>query len=148
MTTTMIIVAHRAGARLLTQAGPGKPLRVLRELRHPEGRRMNREIDSDRPGRVHDRMGPARHAMAKEEPPHERAAADFAREVAAIVEQARNDHLFDDVVLVAEPGFLGMLRDALDPVTAEVVRGTVHKDLAAVDTRDLAGYLTDVLPVR
>lgn len=147
MTTTMVIVAHRTGARFLTQEGPGKPLEPWRELEHPAGRRMNREVDSDRPGRVHDRFGPARHAMAKEEPPHERSAADFAREVAQVAEQARNDNLFDDVVLVAEPRFLGMLQESLDPVTARKLRGTVQKDLADIETRDLAGYLGEVLPV-
>lgn len=147
MTTTMVIVASRTGARLLTLAGPGKPLQTWRELQHPEGRLMNREVNADRPGRVHDRVGPARHAMAKEEPPHERSAADFAREVAQATEEARNAHAFDDVVLVAEPGFLGMLRQALDAVTNDRVRGTVQKDLAAVETRDLAPYLEEVLPV-
>jgi protein required for attachment to host cells len=147
MTTTLVVVADRTHARFLVHAGPGKDLEPSGTMDNPAGRKLDQEIDSDRPGRVHDRHGGAPHALEREEPPHERAARDFARGVAAHVERARNDGRFNDLVLVAEPRFLGMLREALDPVSAKHIRGTVGKDLVHTEIRDLPPHLGSVLPI-
>ena len=140
MTTTLVVVAHRTGARLLTRTEAKGSLTLLEELEHPEGRERNIDRDADRPGRTHNAAG-TRHALEREEMPHEKAAHDFALLLADRVRHLRNDHRFDDAVLVAEPDFLGMLRGALDDVTAKTVTGSIHKDLAKVETRDLAKHL-------
>jgi hypothetical protein len=38
VTTTWILVAHRGGARLLANTGPGKGLQLVYDIPHPEGR--------------------------------------------------------------------------------------------------------------
>lgn len=145
MATMMVVVADRAGARLLAYAGRGQGLALVRELANPDGRKRNREIDTDRPGRVQDRRGGAPHSLEREESPHERAAATFARDLAHQLEQARNRHDFEGLFLVAEPRFLGMIQKALDPVTAKSVRGTLGKDLAHADLRALESHLADAM---
>lgn len=144
---TLIVVANRTNARLLRCDGPGRALEIVGELEHPEGRKANRDMDTDRPGRAYDRHGPGRHAMEKEQSTRERSAADFARAIARAIETARNDAVFEDVVLVADPRFLGMLRDSLDPVTSRMVRGTVRRDLAHLEPRDLPPHLSEILPI-
>ena len=144
---TWIAVAHRAGARILEHLGPGKPLTLVEEIDNAEGRLKNGDFDADRPGRAFDRMGGGRHALEREDSPQDRAAAGFAREVAARLREGRTQQHVGQLVLVAEPRFLGMLRGALDPVCSGMLAGTVNKDLAQVEVRDLAPHLRDVLPV-
>jgi protein required for attachment to host cells len=124
-------------------------LSLVEQMQHPEGRMKNSELDSDRPGQAFSRVGQGGgHPMVPVERSHERAAADFAREVAEQLRKHRNDNRFDELLLVAEPGFLGMLQSALDNVTAASVTSTVKKDLAHVKVRDLGPHLDDVLIVR
>jgi protein required for attachment to host cells len=148
MKSTWIVVAHRAGARILQHMGPNQGLRLIEQVEHEAGRRRSGEIDSDRPGMAYARAGKGGgHPMNAEQSPHEHAAEQLARTLATALSRGRNENRFDQVVLVAEPRFLGILRGTLDPVTASLVSGTVGKDLAHVETRDLAPHLRDVLLV-
>ena len=147
MRSTWVVVAHRAGARILEHRGPGKGLSLLRQLDHAEGRLRSGELITDRPGRGSDRAGSGSHAMSTEVSAHEHLAGVFARELAGVIDSARSDNRFRDVVLVAEPRFLGLLRGALDGVTATTVAGTVSKDLAHLEVRDLAPHLENVINV-
>jgi protein required for attachment to host cells len=147
MKTTWVVVAHRAGARILEHRVPGKGLAVVKQVDHQTGRLKDSEINTDRPGRAFQRVGDKRSPMGKEESAHERDAASFARELAGLVNAGRNENRFAQLVLVAEPRFLGLLRGALDGVTAGTVAGTVSKDLAHLDVRDLEPHLEDVINV-
>jgi protein required for attachment to host cells len=147
MKTTWVVVAHRAGARILEHRIPGKGLKLVTQVQHEAGRLKNSEINTDRPGRAFQRGGEGRSPMATEESAHDRDAASFARELAELVHTGRNENRFAQLVLVAEPRFLGLLRGALDGVTATIVAGTVSKDLAHLDVRDLAPHLENVINV-
>jgi len=147
MKTTWVVVAHRAGARILEHRVPGKGLALVTLVDHEAGRLRNSEINTDRPGRAFQRAGEGRSPMGTEESAHERDAATFARQVADIVQTGRNENRFGQLVLVAEPRFLGLLRGALDDVTASTVAGTVSKDLAHLEVRDLAPHLENVINV-
>jgi protein required for attachment to host cells len=148
MSITWIVVGQRAGARILEQKRPGADLRLVSELDHPEGRLKSGEIDSDKPGTSFSSgPGPGRHPMAPEETSHDRVVANFARELAEVLTRARNEHRFDQLVLVAEPRFFGLLRGKLDDPTAAMLTGSLHKDLAHVPIHDLGPLLQGVLPI-
>lgn len=146
MTTTLIAVAQRAKARLFVHEGPGRGLTEIEDLVNPSARMSQSEIDADRPGSTHDSFG-RRHPLEHEQTPKARAAEDFAREIARAIAKRRTAEGFDRLVLVAEPGFLGMLRAALDGPTARLVDGEVNKELTELRTDQLAPHLADVLAV-
>jgi protein required for attachment to host cells len=141
MTTTWILVAHRSGARLFENLGPGKGLTLLETIDHPEGRLRSGEINSDKPGRAFDSFGGARHSMSKEHDPTEQVAMQFARRLAELLDKGRTRNQYTRLVLVADPRFLGDLRAALPPPTAALVSATVDKDLASASVHDLPGHL-------
>lgn len=146
MKRTWIIVAHRTGARFLTTDGENGGLRVVQELEHPEGRKKSGDIDADAPGMAFSKGGQGGgHPMGREQDAHERVAADFAHDIAEQLHSGRTQNHFDELVLVAEPRFLGMLRDALDRTTAARVKATIHKDLSHTELRDLPKHLTPTL---
>lgn len=147
MPKTWVVVAHRGGARLFENKGPGKGLDLLREIDHPEGRLKNREIDTDKPGRSYESHGGARHAYDKERESTTHVAEQFAKQISGILDEGRNRQAYGRLVLVAEPRFLGNLRSALSRETASMVSATIDKDLGGIDQRDMAKHLDGVMVV-
>jgi protein required for attachment to host cells len=141
---TCVLVASRVDARFFQLRG--RELERFMEVEHPASRRRDRDFQADRPGRSFDRIGPGRHAMSPEESPHDREAANFARELADKLNDLRVKDGVARFMLVAEPGFLGMLRSSLTDQTRNLVDATVHKDLAEVPDRDLPRHLGEILP--
>jgi protein required for attachment to host cells len=137
MEGTWVVTADRAGARLIAR-NRDKPegYDLIEEVAHPEGRLRDSELETDRPGRASERGGGIGHAMA-----HDHVAVTFARSIAAKLQHARTDGLFDRLVLAAEPRFLGMLREALDVPTTKCVVGSVSKNLQRVSLGDLDRHL-------
>lgn len=150
MTTTWVVVAHQTGARFMEhRSGFGKNLTFVSELQNPDGRKRNHEIDSDRAGKTftsgHGATGGR--AMNHEHTAHEHVVEHFIGEIADQLQKARMEGSFDDLILVAEPRFLGGLRGALDAPTAHKVVASVTKDLAAVPWNGIAKHIEDVLPL-
>ena len=145
MTTRWILVAHRSGARIFSTAGAHAPLTLVEHIDHLEGRLRAGDIETDRPGRVHDRVGEQRHGTSPEQSPTEHLAVEFARSLAARLKSAHQAGKFEGLVLVAGPRFLGHLRDALDKQTAAAVTVTLDRNLGELPTQELSEHLRDIL---
>jgi protein required for attachment to host cells len=137
---TLFIVANRAGARFVLRDLRGR-FHAIEEIDFPQGKLRDREIDSDRPGRTHDSQG-SRHALSHHVSPHEHVAEELAREIAKRAREMRLEDRYNELVLVAEPGFLGVLRSAIDEPTAKLMAEAIHHDLAALPIHDLEKHLT------
>lgn len=145
MAVKWMIVANRAGARFIEVGGQGRALELRDTIDNPRGRLHDGDLDADRPGRAFDSAGEGRHALSREESASERVAANFARKLASRLSAARKAHEFDELVLVAEARFLGLLRGALDDATSKSVVTSVDKDLVAFDLAALPAHLGGVL---
>lgn len=145
MGKTWILVAHRSGARLFENRGPGKGLDLVQSVEHPAGKLKNKEINSDKHGRSFDRRGRGRHAYSTEQDAVNHVAEQFAKQLSGMLEEGRTHQRYAHVVLVAEPRFLGNLRAALSPQSAAMVRATLDKDLGSIEARDLPRHLDDVV---
>jgi protein required for attachment to host cells len=141
MQSNWILIASRAGARILEKLD-GKFL-LVEEIPHDEGRLRDRDVDTDRPGRSFDRAAAGRHALNSSEAPHDHLASGFARELAKRLATARATNQFDQLTVAAEPRFLGMLKGALDDVTARRVQRYVAKDLHHIPPREIGEYLEE-----
>ena len=137
-----ILIANRVGARIVDKQGNNFSL--IETISHEQGRLRDREVNSDKQGRGFDRMGGGRHALSASETAHEHDAKAFAQELADKLRGERNAKRFERLVLVAEPHFLGLLRDALDDVTKRCVIASVSKDLSRVAPSDLAAHLPEL----
>ena len=141
MTTTWILSANRSSASLFESDWPGKSMRRIQDIPHPQGRMQNQDIDTDKPGRVFDSFGEGRHSTSPKQEPTEHIAQQFALELAEMLNKGRLTNAYDKLVLIAEPKFLGILRAALDKNTESLVIQTVNKELLDVKEKDLAEYL-------
>lgn len=147
--TTRLVLADQAEARFYEIAEVGGAMRLVKELRNPSARLHDRDLASDRPGRVFDhaakdvsrRGAVAHHATGGEETPKHHATLAFASHVVQALESSRNAHEFDRLVLVAGPQFMGMLRSAMPRPLADLVVAEVHKDLMHEPESSVLAYL-------
>ena len=144
-TVTWVLIADGARATVLANDGPGRGLRpappgeIETEL-HP-----NREIVSDRPGRVYESATSARHAVTPRIDWHRVEKVEFAQRLAQILDQAAREGLFHRLVLVAPPRTLGDLRAALDEKTLKLVTAEIGKDLTNTPPAELPAHLGEAL---
>jgi protein required for attachment to host cells len=146
-----IVVADVAEARFYDIARHGGPMRPAGRLEDPSGRLHDRDLVSDRPGRVFDRAPPrggrrgsvAHHGVGGEgnRRPRKHAAQSFARRIARELEHARQEGQFARIVLMAGPAFLGMLRSALPKSLDLVVAAEIPKDLVHETDESVQAHL-------
>jgi protein required for attachment to host cells len=136
---TWILVANRTGARVFHHRG--RQLTLLKTFDFPAGRVRDQDLEAGQQARSYDSHGAGRQAQGRDSSPHEHAARQFARDLAGHLEQARLDNATNKIVLVAEPHFLGLLREAIDKDTLTLVTASVPKDLAAVAPDHLSEHL-------
>jgi protein required for attachment to host cells len=134
---TRVVLADQAGARFYEVDAIGGAFRQVGEMSDFKARLHDRDFKSDRPGRVYDhaqgslhrRGAVAHHATGGEETPRRHEAFAFASRIAQSLESARNAHEFDQLVVMAGPRFMGMLRTAMPKHLQELVVVEVLKDL-------------------
>lgn len=144
MSTTWIITAHRGGAKLYEHTTHDQ-LTLVRDIPHPEGNLKNHEIDADRAGRGMENSAVGGSPMNREVDATHKVAQDFARTLADLLDRARNDGAYDQLVLVGEAHFLGLLRAALTPGTGALVIGSIDRELSRASVDDLREHLRAVM---
>lgn len=144
MSDAWVVVASSTHCRIFSHHKHNAPLEELEDLVHPKARLQDRELTSDKPGRTFDRYGPGRHAMGHAVDPSEQESVRFAKEVAERLDAGRMAKAFDRLVVVADPRFLGYLRQELSPATRHCVAKEIPKNLADADPASIR----EALPFR
>ena len=133
-TRTWIVLADAASARLYEAAGPHGNWALVAELQHPESRARDSELGTDKPGRVKQSKG-SRSAMEPPTPPKKVEVKKFARRLAAALEDGLLRDAYERLILVAPPGFLGVLRGELSDRVRGRIAALVDKDYLHLDQR-------------
>ncbi len=144
-----VVVADESEARFYDMDGPAAPLQLAGHVANPAARQHDRDLKSDRPGRVFDhapavagrRGAVAHHGTGGERRPRKHEEERFAREVAHELRQARQQDRFDRLVLMAGPPFLGVLRAALPESVRASLIAEVPKDLVHQPDRAVRDHL-------
>jgi protein required for attachment to host cells len=129
MTKTWILAAESSRAVLYRVESRIAPLVEVKSFSHPEGREQEQDMTSDRPGRAFDSLGNNRHAMGKEVDPRRQEAMQFSRRLADCLEQGRNQGDYEQLILIAPPEFLGLLRQTLSEQVLKKVSQSLDKNL-------------------
>ena len=133
MQKTWVLAAESSRARIFAMDSYAVPLREIEALAHPQTRALNQELLSDRPGRSFDSSGQGRHAMSTRVDAKQHEAMTFAKLLGERLERARTVGEFENLVLVAAPEFLGLLRKNLTDNTMKRVTKTIDKNLVQKD---------------
>lgn len=146
--TTWVVVGHRSGAQIFRPEERG--LVLVHAFPFPEGKRKGSQRLSDRSGRSFDSWTGAhgghqtaapRHALSSRVTPADQAMSVLSETVAGCVEAARKANEFDDLVLVAEPRFLGSLKSHLSESALRRVSLVKKKDFAWLKQPELEARL-------
>jgi protein required for attachment to host cells len=147
MAIQWILVAQRAGAKIFQSNASGAKLHLIQDIKHPTGRLKDGELVSAKAGSLFSPAAgnAARSATDSENTPHDHDAQMFANELAQIIEKGRVLNSFDQLILVAEPRFMGRLRAALSRSADHKLVSIIEKDLAHLTEFELAQKLSGLL---
>ncbi|RZL11119.1 MAG: host attachment protein [Rubrivivax sp.] len=154
MTTTWVVVADEAIARILQRPLAGRELESVEEMtdaaahadgadlrRDAHGRRAGSATAGDRQNNAHRLTAVASVTASAGEDEQRQEAAGFARRVADRLAHAHQQRHFEELRIIAAPRFLGLLRQALNADVARAVREEIDKDLIHMSNRDITERL-------
>lgn len=132
-----IVVADEAEARFYEVTAHGARPALVGQLADPSARLHDRDLKSDRPGRVFAsaisgsarRGATSHHGTGGENTPRRHEAEAFAARIADELETALRKELYDRLIVMAGPPFLGTLRKALPKSVQSAIHAEVGKDL-------------------
>lgn len=132
----LVVIADGGAARFFECARIGGPVTEF------EGRRLEvgppPEVTS-RPPRVHESVGPARHAIEPRQFPRDAAEERFLKQVAEAMGEGVEQ--FDEVVVCAPPRPLGILREHLPASVRQRLKAEVAKDYVKHAPHELSAAL-------
>lgn len=148
MPKTWILVADSSRARIFLADTASSPLAELETFTHPASRQHEQDITSDLPGKQNGRglNGSFAHAMSQETDPKRQEAINFAREVATHLNKSYSKNRFKQLIIVAAPNFLGLLRDNLTENTRRSLTLQLDKNLTQQNPDQIRKHLPDYLP--
>ncbi len=146
MKSTWIVVADNVRARIFTAEAPSSPLEEIEDLTHTEGRLHDREMTSDFPGKIKNPGGAGGHAFEQPTDPKKHEASNFAHRIGHYLEEAHNEKKFEQLLIIAEPSFLGLLRIHLPDQIKKLVCFELDKNITTHSADDIRKHLPTYLP--
>jgi protein required for attachment to host cells len=118
-----IVVADEFRATFYDRDKKFSALQEVASFQNDAAREKTGDLMSDRGGRAFDSHGQGRHTMANEKAdPKSQSAVVFAKELADRLAADRQKGSYDNLVVVAAPRFLGVLRPALSTAGVDTER--------------------------
>jgi protein required for attachment to host cells len=142
MKNRWVLVADSTCARIFAEGDKG--LELQQELVHPSSREHNQDLIGNRPNQN-------QHSMEKDvkgnQPDRLRddASAEFAKELGNFLATAHSQNRFRQLVLIADPRFLGMLRKELSRPVEDAVTGSIDKRALQMRPAEVAELLEQAL---
>ncbi len=141
MSRIRIVVADQAEAIFYDVSSLRTRPHEVGRITDPAAHLHARDLASDRPGRTYESVGGARHAVGSENDPRRQEAVRFARRISRRLDDARRKDEFEELIVVAGPPFLGVMRNVLSKPTRACVVHEVRKDLVHRPLDDLRRHL-------
>lgn len=120
-----------------------KKLTLLKELDHPENRLKNHELLSDRPGHYNKSKEGSRGSYEPTSDAKENVISHFSRDIAKLLHSAKQDKLYEKLILITHPHMLGLLNQHLDKSIQPLITQTINKDLQTFSEQELLTYLIE-----
>lgn len=143
MSRIRIVVADQAEAIFYDTPSLQAEPKEVGHISDPLAHQHDRDFSSDRPGRSYESVGGQRHAIERENDPRLREAVRFARRISRRLDEARRKGEYDELIVVAGPPFLGLMRKELSRPTRERVVHEIRKDLVHSPAGSLRRHLPE-----
>jgi len=144
-----VVVADQSEARYYSLERLGGPLRLVGRTLDPQARLHERDLVSDRPGRIFNsarlsgkrRGSVAHHGTGGEKSARKTEAERFARRITGELDAERREGSYDRLVLMCPPGFLGLLRGTMTKSLHKSVVVEVAKDLVRCSDKVIGSHV-------
>ena len=140
MKATFVVVADQSRARIFKADAPAEPLIEIETLTHTEGRLHDRDLTSDLPGRIQG-SGHIGHAFEQPTDPKQHEADLFAHRLSHYLEEAFNAQQFEQLLIIAEPSMLGLLRNCLPERIKKTIGFELAKNITTLSPEEIRLYL-------
>jgi len=135
-----VVVCDGAKALILENNGdpqyPDLRIRDVFEQDNPS----TAEQGTDRPGRSHSSVGPGRSAVGQTDW-HDQAEAKFLKDLAGKIHLAVHGGETKELVIVAPPRALGMIREHYTPAIKQALQKEIDKDLVKIPADQIEKHL-------
>jgi protein required for attachment to host cells len=143
MSRIRIVVADQAEAIFYDTPSLQAQPKEVAHISDPLAHLHDRDFSSDRPGRSYESVGGQRHAIEREDDPRQREAVRFAKRISRRLDEARRKGEYDELIVVAGPPFLGLMRKEMSRPTRERVVHEIRKDLVHSPVESLRRHLPE-----
>jgi len=135
---TWILVGDASRARLFSSNGAKGPWTLVRSLDHPQSRLQDSDLAGRQRGRMQQSAGAGnRSAMEPATMPKEVEREAFSTELAHLLDHQYDVNSYGDLVLIAPPHFLGLLRKTLSGKLRKRVTAELDKDYSLLPPHEL-----------
>ena len=141
MMKSVIVVADSTCARIFSSDSARPALTEIETLMNPRGRLHEREITSDLPGKNKGHGGAGGHAFESRTAPKRHELNEFAKVVGEYINAAQKTNSFSNLLLIAEPSFLGELRTQLSNASTGKVVFELNKNLTHKSPAEISQHL-------
>ena len=138
-------LADNTHARIFTAETPLSALAEIEDLVHEEGRLHDRELTTDLPGKIKSADGGG-HAFEQPTDPKKHEADGFANRIAKHLAAAHNANKFQQLLIIAEPTSLGVIRKHLPEHVRRLVCFELDKNIADKNAAEIRKHLPTYLP--
>jgi protein required for attachment to host cells len=73
--------------------------------------------------------------------PKEVEVDNFVRAIAAVLEKGRNDHAYEELIVIGPPHMNGLLFKQVSKFVKEMVKGEYQKDFQNINPKDLLEFI-------
>ena len=140
MKSTWILVADSSRARIFI-ADSSSTLQEIEDFAHTEGRLHEQDMTSDLPGKDAGVVGAGGHAYQNQIDPKEQEAINFAKSIAKHIDKEYSLNKFEQLMMIADPSFLGELRTQLSDQCRKAVCYELDKNITAHSVDDIRKHL-------
>lgn len=136
-----IITANSNLCRIYHLEKHPEKITLLKEINHPENKLKKSEyLTSDRPG--HYQTDATLHgSYAPHTDPKEVEADNFSREIANELNQGRNNHAYQNLIIVMPPHMNGLLAKHIDKHVKDLIKDEILKDVMSLPNHELLGFI-------
>jgi protein required for attachment to host cells len=141
MNTSWVLVANQAEAQIYSGDRRAENLVMVDTLVDKEGTAHSRDLLTEAPGRAFDGVGLARHAMEPKRGVIQEHRRRFVKQMVERLEAGRLKGDFDQLVILAAPAVLGVIRKTLSADLEKIVVKEIPKDVIGQDVKKIRAQL-------
>jgi protein required for attachment to host cells len=140
MNNTWILVADSGRARIF-EMHADTTINEIQDFTNSRGRFQNRELNTDSEGRFFGQYAQG-NTSEPDVSPEKHEATLFAESVNKFLTDNCSPQRYSKLVVMAEPRFLGLLRDKMDDQVRKLVTEELPKDLSKASAEDIRKHVS------